>query len=57
VSRGLSGETQTERKEIKRRQQVIRAAWNSKIESRRHVFENNLGVSPQAISPAYLLRA
>ena len=56
VIRGLSGETETERQEIKQRQFAVRAAWDSDTELRRRVVKNNLGVAAQDISLADLLR-
>ena len=56
VIRGLSGETETERQEIERRQHAIRAAWDSETEYRRRVVKNDLGVITQNISLADLLR-
>ena len=56
VIRGLSGETETERQEIERRQHAIRAAWDSETEYRRRVVKNDLGVIAQNISLADILR-
>ena len=56
IIRGLSGETETERQEIKQRQFAVRAAWDSETEFRRRVVKNNLGVVAQVISLAELLR-
>ena len=56
VIRGLSGETETERQEIKQRQFAVRAAWDSDTELRRRVVKNDLGVVVQDISLANLLR-
>lgn len=56
IIRGLCGETEAERQEIKQRQLAIRAAWDSETEFRRRVVKNNLGVVAQDISLASLLR-
>ena len=56
VIRGLKGETENERQEIKRRQFDVRATWDTKTEMRRRVVKNNLGVTAQDISLASLLR-
>ncbi|MCP4942208.1 MAG: hypothetical protein GY924_09570 [Planctomycetaceae bacterium] len=56
VIRGLSGETETERQEIKQRQFAVRAAWDQETEFRRRVVKNDLGVTAQDISLASLLR-
>ena len=56
VIRGLNGETETERQEIKQRQFDVRASWDSDTEFRRRVVKNNLGVVAQDISLASLLR-
>lgn len=56
IIRGLNGETETERQEIKQRQFAVRAAWDSETEFRRRVVKNNLGVVAQDISLADLLR-
>jgi hypothetical protein len=55
IIRGLSGETEAERQEIKQRQLAIRAAWDSETEFRRRVVKNDLGVVAQDISLASLL--
>ena len=52
IIRGLSGETEAERQEIKQRQLAIRAAWDSETEFRRRVVKNNLVVTPQNVSLA-----
>ena len=52
IIRGLIGETENERQEIKQRQLAIRAAWDSETEFRRRVVKNNLGVTPQNVSLA-----
>ena len=56
IIRGLSGETENERQEIKQRQFNVRASWDSDTEFRRRVVKNNLGVVAQDISLADLLR-
>ena len=56
IIRGLSGETENERQEIKQRQFNVRSAWDSDTEFRRRVVKNNLGVVAQDISLADLLR-
>ena len=56
VIRGLNGETENERQEIKQRQFDVRASWDSDTEFRRRVVKNNLGVVAQDISLASLLR-
>ena len=56
IIRGLNGETETERQEIKQRQFNVRSAWDSDTEFRRRVVKNNLGVVAQDISLAELLR-
>ena len=56
IIRGLNGETETERQEIRQRQFAIRAAWDSETEFRRRVVKNNLVVVAQDISQASLLR-
>ena len=56
ISRGLSGETENERQEIKQRQFNVRSAWDSDTEFRRRVVKNNLGGVAQDISLAELLR-
>jgi len=56
IIRGLSGETENERQEIKQRQFNVRSAWDSDTEFRRRVVKNNLGVVAQDISLAELLR-
>lgn len=56
VIRGLSGDTETERQEIRQRQFAIRAAWDSDTQFRRRVVKNDLGVMAQDISLADLLR-
>ena len=56
IIRGLNGETETERQEIKQRQFDVRASWDSDTEFRRRVVKNNLGVVAQDISLASLLR-
>jgi hypothetical protein len=56
IIRGLSGETENERQEIKQRQFAVRASWDSDTEFRRRVVKNNLGVVAQDISLADLLR-
>ncbi|MDB4506333.1 hypothetical protein N9087_01450 [bacterium] len=56
VIRGLNGETETERQEIKQRQFDVRASWDTKTEFRRRVVKNDLGVVAQNISLADLLR-
>ena len=56
IIRGLSGETENERQEIKQRQFDVRASWDSDTEFRRRVVKNNLGVVAQDISLAELLR-
>ena len=55
VIRGLSGDTETERQEIKQRQFAVRAAWDSDTELRRRVVKNNLGVTAQDIDLAGLI--
>ena len=55
IIRGLSGETEAERQEIKHRQFAIRESWDEETESRRRVVKNDLGVMPQDISLAELL--
>ncbi|MDA7893402.1 hypothetical protein N9B38_00655 [bacterium] len=56
IIRGLNGETEAERQEIKSRQFAIRANWDTKTEFRRRVVKNDLGVVAQNISLADLLR-
>ncbi len=56
VIRGLNGDTENERKEIKQRQFDVRASWDQETEFRRRVVKNNLGVVAQDISLASLLR-
>ena len=56
VIRGLNGETENERQEIKQRQFDVRASWDTKTEFRRRVVKNDFGVVAQNISLADLLR-
>ena len=56
IIRGLSGETEAERQEIRSRQFAIRESWDHETEFRRRVVKNNLGVTAQDISLASLLR-
>ncbi len=56
IIRGLNGETENERQEIKQRQFDVRASWDSDTGFRRRVVKNNLGVVAQDISLASLLR-
>ena len=55
VIRGLSGETEAERQEIRSRQFAVRESWDSETEFRRRVVKNNLGVTAQDIDLAGLL--
>jgi len=55
IIRGLSGETEAERQEIKSRQFAIRESWDPETEFRRRVVKNNLGVTAQDIDLAGLL--
>ncbi|MDA7864777.1 hypothetical protein N9B24_01495 [bacterium] len=56
VIRGLSGDTETERQEIRQRQFAIRATWDSDTQFRRRVVKNDLGVMAQDIGLADLMR-
>ena len=50
IIRGLSGETEAERQEIRSRQFAIRESWDSETEFRRRVVKNDLGVVAQDIN-------
>ena len=55
IIRGLSGESEAERQEIKQRQFAIRESWDRETEFRRRVVKNNLGVTAQDINLAGLI--